>query len=51
IRLPSGSEYVVLQSLEWNTEYEVNVVAENQRGRSQAGTLSFRTLPEPTAIP
>ncbi|XP_050948263.1 neural cell adhesion molecule 1a isoform X7 [Labeo rohita] len=51
IRLPSGSEYAILQSLEWNTEYEVNVIAENQRGRSAPGVLSFRTLPEPTAIP
>ncbi|XP_026090800.1 neural cell adhesion molecule 1-like isoform X13 [Carassius auratus] len=51
IRLPNGSEYVVLQGLEWNTEYEVSVIAENQRGRSDPGTLSFRTLPEPTAIP
>ncbi|XP_051534346.1 neural cell adhesion molecule 1-like isoform X6 [Myxocyprinus asiaticus] len=51
IRLPNGSEYVVLRGLEWNTEYEVHVVAENQRGRSEPGTLSFRTFPEPTAIP
>ncbi|XP_067231791.1 neural cell adhesion molecule 1a isoform X4 [Chanodichthys erythropterus] len=51
IRLPNGSEYVVLRGLEWNTEYEVSVIAENQRGRSNPGKLSFRTLPEPTAIP
>uniref|UniRef100_A0A9J7ZIY0 Neural cell adhesion molecule 1a n=1 Tax=Cyprinus carpio carpio TaxID=630221 RepID=A0A9J7ZIY0_CYPCA len=51
IRLPNGSEYVVLRSLDWNTEYEVYVIAENQRGRSEPGKLSFRTLPEPTAIP
>ncbi|KAK2872710.1 hypothetical protein Q8A67_022607 [Cirrhinus molitorella] len=51
IRLPNGSEYVVLRGLDWNTEYEVYVIAENQRGRSEPGTLSFRTLPEPTAIP
>ncbi|KAJ8391240.1 hypothetical protein AAFF_G00095070 [Aldrovandia affinis] len=51
IRLPRGSEYVVLSSLEWDTEYEVDVVAENQQGKSQPGTLSFRTSPEPTAIP
>ncbi|XP_051732798.1 neural cell adhesion molecule 1a isoform X7 [Ctenopharyngodon idella] len=51
IRLPNGSEYVVLQGLEWNTEYEVSVIAENQRGRSNPGKLFFRTLPEPTAIP
>uniref|UniRef100_A0A8C2JBP6 Neural cell adhesion molecule 1a n=1 Tax=Cyprinus carpio TaxID=7962 RepID=A0A8C2JBP6_CYPCA len=46
-----GHEYVVLRSLDWNTEYEVYVIAENQRGRSEPGKLSFRTLPEPTAIP
>ncbi|XP_051955290.1 neural cell adhesion molecule 1-like isoform X1 [Xyrauchen texanus] len=51
IRLPNGSEYVVLRGLEWNTEYEVYVVAENQQGRSEPVTLSFRTLPEPTTIP
>ncbi|XP_059398777.1 neural cell adhesion molecule 1-like isoform X2 [Carassius carassius] len=51
IRLPNNREYVVLPGLEWNTEYEVSVIAENQRGQSDPGTLSFRTLPEPTAIP
>ncbi|KAK6317282.1 hypothetical protein J4Q44_G00126820 [Coregonus suidteri] len=51
IRMPHGSEYVVLSSLDWNTEYEVYVVAENQQGKSQPGTLSFRTAAEPTAIP
>ncbi|KAK7131096.1 hypothetical protein R3I94_016284 [Phoxinus phoxinus] len=51
IRVPHNSEYMVLRGLEWNTEYEVYVVAENQRGRSDPGILSFRTLPEPTAIP
>lgn len=51
MRLPNGSEYVVLSGLEWNTEYEINVVAENQRGRSEPGILSFRTMPKPTAIP
>uniref|UniRef100_A0AAY5EUF7 Neural cell adhesion molecule 1a n=1 Tax=Electrophorus electricus TaxID=8005 RepID=A0AAY5EUF7_ELEEL len=51
IRLPNVSEYVVLRGLDWNTEYEVYVVAENQQGRSEPGILSFRTSPEPTAIP
>lgn len=51
IRLPNGSEYVVLRSLEWNTDYDVSVVAENLRGRSEPRILSFRTSPEPTAIP
>ncbi|XP_059382352.1 neural cell adhesion molecule 1-like isoform X7 [Carassius carassius] len=51
ICLPNSSEYVVLRSLDWNTEYEVYVIAENQRGRSDPGKVYFRTLPEPTAIP
>nr|ALR85666.1 neural cell adhesion molecule 1 isoform 140a [Oncorhynchus mykiss] len=51
IRLPHGSEYVVLSSLDWNTEYEVYVVAENQQGKSPPGTISFRTAAEPTTIP
>lgn len=49
--MPDASDYIVLRGLDWNTEYEVYVIAENQRGRSEPGTLSFRTLPEPTAIP
>ncbi|XP_054873407.1 neural cell adhesion molecule 1-like isoform X5 [Amphiprion ocellaris] len=51
IRLPHGSEYVLLSGLDWNTEYEVRVVAENQQGKSKPGTLSFRTAVEPTTIP
>ncbi|KAM3875512.1 LOW QUALITY PROTEIN: neural cell adhesion molecule 1b [Diretmus argenteus] len=51
IRLPSGSEYVLLSGLEWDTEYSVYVMAENQKGKSQPGTLSFRTSTEPAAIP
>uniref|UniRef100_A0A3Q3L298 Neural cell adhesion molecule 1a n=1 Tax=Mastacembelus armatus TaxID=205130 RepID=A0A3Q3L298_9TELE len=51
IRLPYGSEYVVLSGLDWNTEYEVHVVAENQQGKSEPGILSFRTASEPTNIP
>ncbi|XP_022615394.1 neural cell adhesion molecule 1 isoform X14 [Seriola dumerili] len=51
IRLPSGSEYVVLSGLEWDTEYNVYVVAENQKGKSQPATMSFRTSTEPDAIP
>uniref|UniRef100_A0A4W5LJM9 Neural cell adhesion molecule 1b n=1 Tax=Hucho hucho TaxID=62062 RepID=A0A4W5LJM9_9TELE len=49
IRLPSGSEYVVLSGLEWNTEYNVFVVAENLQGKSQPGTLTIRTSPEPAS--
>ncbi|XP_076592130.1 neural cell adhesion molecule 1b isoform X13 [Chaetodon auriga] len=51
IRLPSDSEYVVLSGLEWDTEYDVYVVAENQKGKSQPATMSFRTSTEPDAIP
>ncbi|XP_072303045.1 neural cell adhesion molecule 1a isoform X7 [Eucyclogobius newberryi] len=51
IRLPHGSDYVVLSGLDWNTEYEVHVVAENQQGKSQPGVLSFRTASEPTTVP
>ncbi|XP_018544801.1 neural cell adhesion molecule 1a isoform X6 [Lates calcarifer] len=51
IRLPNGSEYVVLSGLDWNTEYEIHVVAENQQGKSEPGILSFRTAIEPTTIP
>ncbi|KAM3869454.1 neural cell adhesion molecule 1a [Diretmus argenteus] len=51
IRLPHGSEYVVLSGLDWNTEYEVYVVAENQKGKSKPGMLSFRTATEPTTVP
>ena len=51
IRLPSISEHVLLSGLEWDTEYDVFVVAENQQGKSQPGTLSFRTSSEPDATP
>eukprot|EP00066_Takifugu_rubripes_P020306 XP_011609572.1 PREDICTED: neural cell adhesion molecule 1-like [Takifugu rubripes] len=51
IRVPQNSDYVLLSGLEWNTDYEVYVVAENQYGKSQPGTLSFRTSTEPTSVP
>ncbi|CAB1459677.1 unnamed protein product, partial [Pleuronectes platessa] len=51
IRLPNGSEYVVLSGLDWNTEYEVHVVAENQQGKSEPATLAYRTSTEPTTVP
>ncbi|XP_016896973.1 neural cell adhesion molecule 1a [Cynoglossus semilaevis] len=51
IRLPHGSEHVILNSLDWDTEYEVQVMAENQQGRSEPGVLYFRTAAEPTTIP
>uniref|UniRef100_A0A673KTZ6 Neural cell adhesion molecule 1-like n=1 Tax=Sinocyclocheilus rhinocerous TaxID=307959 RepID=A0A673KTZ6_9TELE len=49
IRLPNVSEYVMLIGLEWDTEYDVFVVAENQQGKSKPGTLTFRTSSEPAA--
>ncbi|XP_030599798.1 neural cell adhesion molecule 1b isoform X4 [Archocentrus centrarchus] len=51
IRLPSSSDYVVLSGLDWDTEYKIYVVAENQKGKSQPATMSFRTSSEPEAIP
>ncbi|KAJ8280630.1 hypothetical protein GJAV_G00057080, partial [Gymnothorax javanicus] len=51
IRQPSNSGFVVLRGLEWDTEYEVLVVAENVQGKSQPAVLNFRTSLQPTAIP
>ncbi|KAJ7996953.1 hypothetical protein DPEC_G00223870 [Dallia pectoralis] len=51
ICLSHASENLVLNGLDWNTEYEVIVVAENQQGRSRPGTFYFRTAAEPTAFP
>ncbi|XP_059913007.1 neural cell adhesion molecule 1a isoform X9 [Gadus macrocephalus] len=51
IRVPHGSDHVLLQALDWNTEYEVYVVAENQQGKSKPAIVSFRTAMQPTAIP
>ncbi|XP_077749673.1 neural cell adhesion molecule 1 isoform X19 [Canis aureus] len=51
IRLPSGSDHIMLKSLDWNAEYEVYVVAENQQGKSKAAHFVFRTSAQPTAIP
>ncbi|KAM9319210.1 neural cell adhesion molecule 1b [Pholidichthys leucotaenia] len=51
IRLPSSSEYVLLSGLDWDTEYNIMVVAENQKGKSAPAKISFRTSSEPEAIP
>ncbi|KAJ0061436.1 hypothetical protein NL108_000857 [Boleophthalmus pectinirostris] len=51
IRLPHGSKSVVLHGLDWNTEYEVHVLAENQQGKSQPGVMSYKTAFEPTTVP
>eukprot|EP00079_Xenopus_tropicalis_P037676 XP_017951447.1 PREDICTED: neural cell adhesion molecule 1 isoform X2 [Xenopus tropicalis] len=49
MRVPSSSHHVMLKALEWNVEYEVIVVAENQQGKSKPARLSFRTTAKPTA--
>ncbi|XP_017164060.1 neural cell adhesion molecule 1a isoform X10 [Poecilia reticulata] len=49
--LPSTSNYAMLNGLDWNTDYEVLVVAENQRGRSEPSITTFRTASEPTTVP
>ncbi|XP_063059188.1 neural cell adhesion molecule 1-like [Engraulis encrasicolus] len=51
IRMPRSSEYVLLNGLEWDTEYEIYVVAQNLQGKSEASFMTFRTLPEPTTVP
>ncbi|XP_044853240.1 neural cell adhesion molecule 1 isoform X1 [Mauremys mutica] len=51
IRLPSGSDHVMLKSLEWNAEYEIYVIAENQQGKSKPAHYAFRTSAQPTVIP
>ncbi|XP_041669377.1 neural cell adhesion molecule 1b isoform X3 [Cheilinus undulatus] len=51
IRLPASSEYVILSGLQWDTDYNVYVVAENQKGKSQPASMSFRTSSEPEAFP
>ncbi|OPJ68261.1 neural cell adhesion molecule 1 isoform A [Patagioenas fasciata monilis] len=51
IRIPSGSDHVMLKALDWNAEYEVYVIAENQQGKSKPAHYAFRTSAQPTAIP
>nr|AAB59959.1 neural cell adhesion molecule [Gallus gallus] len=51
IRLPSGIDHVMLKSLDWNAEYEVYVIAENQQGKSKPAHYAFRTSAQPTVIP
>ncbi|NWW76709.1 NCAM1 protein, partial [Climacteris rufus] len=51
IRLPSGSDHVMLKSLDWNADYEVFVVAENQQGKSKPAHYAFRTSAQPTVLP
>ncbi|XP_068457206.1 neural cell adhesion molecule 1a isoform X1 [Clinocottus analis] len=51
MRFPTNSEYVLLSGLDWNTEYEVHVVAQNMKGKSEPGVISIRTATDPTTIP
>ncbi|XP_041924883.1 neural cell adhesion molecule 1b isoform X3 [Alosa sapidissima] len=51
MRMPGGSEYALLNGLDWDTDYDVLVVAENIQGKSPPGNLSFRTSAEPAATP
>uniref|UniRef100_A0A8C5W6U0 Neural cell adhesion molecule 1 n=1 Tax=Leptobrachium leishanense TaxID=445787 RepID=A0A8C5W6U0_9ANUR len=51
MKVPSISDHIILKSLDWNAEYEVSVVAENQQGRSKAAHYVFRTTSKPTVIP
>ncbi|XP_044138209.1 neural cell adhesion molecule 1 isoform X2 [Bufo gargarizans] len=51
MRIPSNSDHIMLHSLDWNAEYELVVIAENQRGKSKAALLNFKTTTKPTVIP
>lgn len=51
IKIASDSDHIMLRSLDWNAEYEVVVVAENQQGKSKAALFNFKTTTKPTVIP
>lgn len=51
IKIASDSDHIMLRSLDWNAEYEVVVVAENQQGKSKAALFNFKTKTKPTVIP
>uniref|UniRef100_A0A8D0E7Y4 Neural cell adhesion molecule 1 n=1 Tax=Salvator merianae TaxID=96440 RepID=A0A8D0E7Y4_SALMN len=51
MRVPSSSNHVELRGLDWNAEYEVYVIAENQQGKSKPAHYAFRTSAQPTIIP
>ncbi|XP_075047451.1 neural cell adhesion molecule 1 isoform X3 [Mixophyes fleayi] len=51
IKMASDADHILLQALEWNAEYEVVVVAENQQGKSKSALFNFRTTTKPTVIP
>ncbi|KAG5268363.1 hypothetical protein AALO_G00211780 [Alosa alosa] len=51
--MPGGGsgDAALLNGLDWDTDYDVLVVAENIQGKSPPGNLSFRTSAEPAATP
>ncbi|XP_077579190.1 neural cell adhesion molecule 1b isoform X10 [Stigmatopora nigra] len=51
IRMPSDSDYVILSGLDWDTDYDISVVAENQKGKSQRATMSAKTSVQPAVMP
>ncbi|XP_019729887.1 neural cell adhesion molecule 1b isoform X4 [Hippocampus comes] len=51
IRMPSDSDYVILSGLEWDTIYDISVVAENQKGKSEQASMSIRTSVQPAVMP
>ncbi|XP_069804832.1 neural cell adhesion molecule 1 isoform X1 [Dendropsophus ebraccatus] len=51
MKISSDSDHIMLRSLDWNAEYEVVVVAENQQGKSKDARFNFRTTTKPTVIP
>ncbi|XP_037123197.1 neural cell adhesion molecule 1b isoform X4 [Syngnathus acus] len=51
ISMPSDSDYVILSGLEWDTTYDISVVAENQKGKSERASISMRTSVQPAVMP
>ncbi|XP_075695846.1 neural cell adhesion molecule 1 isoform X3 [Rhinoderma darwinii] len=51
MKIASVSDHIMLRALDWNAEYEVIVVAENQQGKSKAALFNFKTTTKPTVIP
>ncbi|XP_056400781.1 neural cell adhesion molecule 1 isoform X3 [Hyla sarda] len=51
MKISSDGDHIMLRSLDWNAEYEVVVVAENQQGKSKAAFFNFKTTTKPTVIP
>lgn len=49
--MPSDSDYVILSGLEWDTIYDISVVAENQKGKSEQARMSIRTSVQPAVMP